>query len=556
VTLNLSDMHKGHMASHSQGVSVVTDIGGLLVINAGGLLLVLKVQSLSFVEPREAHRAPPLTEPLRSLVGRIVGRFISQNGRPVFIMDTLSAPALGSEVFPLDEAESAAIFGTNKELIAPIHLGDDLRGGRPIVVGLSDLISRHVAVLGSSGAGKSCFTAAILQQIVRFPHSRTVIFDINGEYETAFDQSSLPADAIKITRLGLGEDAVRIPYYALGREGLQRLLMPSEKTQRPALNFAIENLRYLKSFLNHDGAGLSGDGAAVFFDDCRAMGADQAAAKMDLLRSNQAPIAGEWPNMRALSAIVADSYSLTRQKGGGWERNSFNYGNVAPLITRINRFAEDPMFRAIVNTSGGPGASAPLNMRQESTALVERVFGGDKVDWRVHVIDLRIVTHDLMPFVLGALLELYAFELFARGQEHKFPTLLVLEEAHHYLRPIGTGEEAASNSLAYERLAKEGRKFGLALWLSTQRPSEISPTVLSQCSNWICFRLVSDSDLAAVQSASEWADRREVRRIAGLARQTAIAFGGSLQIPALLRARKASPLPKSEDAHFDGWNIA
>src|SRR5690606_40511576 len=63
------------------------------------------------------------------------------------------------------------------------------------------------------------------------------------------------------------------------------------------------------------------------------------------------------------------------------------------------------------------------------------LFGGQDVPWRVHIINLRHLSHDLTPFVLGSLLELYAYELFRRGQENKIPTLLVLEEAHHYLRP-------------------------------------------------------------------------------------------------------------------------
>ena len=558
VTLNLVDMHKGHIAAHSQGVSMVTEIGGLLAINAGSRLLVLKVQSLSFAEPKEVHRAglqlSSTAEPLRHLVGIIVGRMAAQAGKLEFVMDSLSTPALGAEVFPLDDAETAAIFRTNQELSAPIHLGDDLRSGGRLMVGLSELITRHVAVLGSSGQGKSCFTAAILQQVAQFPRSRIVIFDINGEYETAFDRETLPRNAVKVTRFGAeGRDGFRIPYYALGRQGLQRLLVPSERTQRPALTLAIENLNRVQWFGDDGGAGLRHDTHAVLFDDCRWAGADVAADRLQDIRTGQAPLVTEWPNMSALSALVAESYALA-PRNSGWERNAFNYGNVSPLINRINRFVDDPMFRAIVATDGGPGAGGRLSLHRESSALVERIFGGENIDWRVHIIDLRLVTHDLMPFVLGALLELYAFELFKRGQENKVPTLLVLEEAHHYLRAVGVGDEAAANALAYERLAKEGRKFGLALWLSTQRPSELSPTVLSQCSNWVCFRLTAEKDLAAVQSATEWADRREVRRIAGLARQTAIAFGGSLQIPALLKAPQASPLPRSEDAHFDGWN--
>ncbi|MCC5099454.1 ATP-binding protein [Xanthomonas campestris] len=211
------------------------------------------------------------------------------------------------------------------------------------------------------------------------------------------------------------------------------------------------------------------------------------------------------------------------------------------------------MFKDVVSVAGGVGCGGPLSWRNESKAVVERLFGGDEVNWRVHIVDLRRVSHDLTPFVLGAVLELYAFELFRRGQENKRETLLVLEEAHHYLRQMGTGDEAVNNALAYERLAKEGRKFGLALWLSTQRPSEISPTVLSQCNTWVSFRLSSEKDLSAIQSASEWADKREVRRIAGLARQNALAFGGSLQMATLIKAPTANPLPRSEDGRFNQW---
>jgi hypothetical protein len=255
--------------------------------------------------------------------------------------------------------------------------------------------------------------------------------------------------------------------------------------------------------------------------------------------------------MKALGPLVAESYALSNGRNG-WERNAFQYGNVAPLVNRINRFVEDPMFSAVVDTKGATRSSS-LDWRVEATNLVANLFGDANSDWRVHIVDLSRVAHDLMPFILGSLLELFAFEIFERGQDKKVPTLLVLEEAHHYLRPTGVGENDTASALAYERLAKEGRKFGLALWLSTQRPSEISQTVLSQCGNWISFRLASDKDLASVQASSEWADSREVKRISGLARQTAIAFGESLRMPITITAPTACPLPKSGDAHFDDW---
>ncbi|WP_271007067.1 anti-phage-associated helicase HerA [Pseudomonas aeruginosa] len=559
VTLNLLDMHRGQLASHAQGVSSVTEVGSLLVLDAGSRALVMKVVSLSFDEPREAHRlgigsSTHQTEPLRNISGAVVGRLSREQGKARFTSDSLATPPLGAEAFPLSTEELAAILCGDDQDDVPLKLGDDLRGGGSLNVGLKNLISRHVAVLGSSGQGKSCFTAAVLQQIVKLPSARIVVFDINGEYETALDLPELPKGAVKCTTIGgPGPDTFKIPYYALGRHGLNRLLIPSEKTQRPALTFALEHLHQVRWFPQLKGAGLASDTAPFLFDDCRQGGAADADRRIQQIRNGQAGTATVWPHMAALAAVVAESHGIQPSSRNGPERNAFSYSNVSPLITRINRFAEDPMFRAVVDVEGGAGTETTLNWGQESTHLVEQIFGGQNVPWRVHIINLRHLSHDLTPFILGSLLELYAYELFRRGQENKIPTLLVLEEAHHYLRPIGSGDEAGENSLAYERLAKEGRKFGLALWLSTQRPSEISPTVLSQCNNWISFRLTSEKDLAAIQSASEWADRREIRRIAGLPRQTAIVFGGSIAMPTLIRAADASPTPHSGDADFSGW---
>lgn len=561
VTLNLLDMHRGQVASHLQGISPVTEVGSLLALDAGSRVLVMKVLSLSFAEPKEAHRlgvgsSSHQSEPLRNVTGVVVGQIAREKDSTTFISDSLPTPPLGAEAFPLTGSELAAALGNPVNADLPISLGEDLRGGGLLRVGLESLISRHVAVLGSSGQGKSCFTAAVLQQIVRLPKARIVIFDINGEYPDAFALEGLPALAIKVTTLGGdGADSYKIPYFALGRFGLHRLLIPSEKTQRPALSFALEHLNKVRWFSAEGGAGLAGDAKAYLFDDCRQVGAADAEQRMQALRSGQTQLVNSWPNMAALAALVAESHGIQPGKFGP-ERSSFHYSNVSPLVTRIHRFAEDPMFTDVVDVSGGAGQGTPLSWGLESTRLVERIFGGAQVDWRVHIVNLRRVSHDLTPFVLGSLLELYAYELFRRGQHQAIPTLLVLEEAHHYMRPVGSGEEANENALAYERLAKEGRKFGLALWLSTQRPSEISPTVLSQCNNWVTFRLTSEKDLAAVQSASEWADRREVRRIAGLARQTAIVFGGSISMPTMLRAPEAVPRPRSDDGAFSGWGAA
>lgn len=566
VTLNLLDHHRGQMASHYQGVTPVGEVGGLLVLDGGYRLFVLKISGLNFSEPKEIHRPSASNQsqngqPLRHLHGTVIGWV--EAGR--FVSDNLASPPLGAEAFPLTGEESQIVLG-GPEPDGPITLGTEYKTGNSVRTGLNRLLAQHIAVLGSSGQGKSCFTAAVLQQLADMPNSRIVIFDINGEYDRAFRKSEsaivagdmecrLPEGAYQHTVIGEdadGAEGYRIPYYALGRQGLNRLLLPSEKTQRPALSFAIDNLKYVYWHPAQQGASIDGVNP-VLFDDCRQNGAADADRAINTLRERQGQLAQNWPHMAALSALVAESHSLAPNNRGAIERNGFQYGNVAPLITRIHRLVDDEMLQAVVDVSGGaPVNGADLDMRAEGEHLVDKIFGCADTQWRVHVVNLRQVPQDLMPLVLGSMLELYSQVLFRRGQGNNPATLLVLEEAHHYLRPVPDGDSGTS-LLAYERLAKEGRKFGLALWLSTQRPSEVSPTVLSQCNTWVSFRLTSEQDLRVISSACEWADKREVSRIAGLPRQHALVMGGTVALPTCIRSKSAEPTPKSEDGRFDGW---
>jgi hypothetical protein len=566
VTLNLLDHHRGQMASHYQGVTPVGEVGGLLVLDGGYRLFVLKISGLNFSEPKEIHRPTSSkqnqdSQPLRHLHGTVIGWIEAEK----FVSDNLASPPLGAEAFPLTGNESQIVLG-GPEPDGPITLGTEYKTGNSVKTGLNRLLAQHIAVLGSSGQGKSCFTAAVLQQLADMPNSRIVIFDINGEYDRAFRQSEgAISDGNMECRLQeggyqhtvIGEDAdgavgYRIPYYALGRQGLNRLLLPSEKTQRPALSFAIDNLKYVHWHPAQRGASIDGVNP-VLFDDCRQDGAAAADSAINTLRERQGQPAQNWPHMSALSALVAESHSLAPNNRGAIERNGFQYGNVSPLVTRVHRLVEDEMLRAVVDVSGGaPVNGGALDMRAEGEHFVDKIFGCVNTQWRVHVVNLRQVPQDLMPLVLGSMLELYSQVLFRRGQGNSPATLLVLEEAHHYLRPVPDGDSGTS-SLAYERLAKEGRKFGLAIWLSTQRPSEVSPTVLSQCNTWVSFRLTSEQDLRVISSACEWADKREVTRIAGLPRQHALLMGGAVALPTCIRAMTADPTPKSEDGLFDGW---
>lgn len=565
ITLNLSDAHKGQVAAHPEGVIKLTSIGSFFGVDSGSDLLILRVRSLRFAEPKEAHNflsesKKSQSEPLRHLVASVVGVLRRKKGKLDFTPDSLISPPLGAEAFPLSPEELNVILNLKYIDGETITLGESVRNGGNQWVNVNDLLSRHVAVLGSTGQGKSCFTASILQQLVKFPKSRIIVFDINGEYSDSL-VGHLDQEKVKTTTLGGEQGNYKIPYYALGRHGLGRLLLPSEKTQRPALNFALEHLHCLEYSDNQKGAKLAGtQGNATLFDDCRPGEAIQALNTIESLRNNQiTTTASMWPHMDALSCLVAESYCVKRTNRNNApqaERNAFEYGNIAPLLNRIKRLIDDPMFTSVVNVTGGHSTlQGNLNWHQEAKSLVSFFFGDEnETTWNVHIVDLRSVAHDLLPFILGSLLESFSYELFKRGAGVTHPTLLILEEAHHYLRQLANNDDTGKHSLAYERLAKEGRKFGISLWLSTQRPSELSSTVLSQCGTWIVFRLASENDLKAVASATEWLDRNEVRSISGLPRRNAILFGASVALPSRIVSHVADPLPRSHDPDFAKWN--
>jgi DNA helicase HerA-like ATPase len=541
VSVNLEDDVRSHVAGHIEGISSFEQPGDLISIEAGSDTIVARVLTLSFAEPREVHanRDGRSQRPaLRQLKGCVIGLLKRKGGELRFMSQTTRLPALGARAMPLSGDElratltSSAVDETNK-----ITVGYEARNSfLEVATDMNSLLSRHAAVLGATGQGKTHFIADIIQQLASRPRARIIVFDVNGEYYPAF---SYLGDRVRYAAIGdkLGRNApqqgatlLKIPYYALGRHGLFRLLLPSERTQAPALRFAIEHLAYVAG----DGLGARPTNVQgnVLFDDCRNGNAQPAHLALQTIKARQNP-AAVWPHMQALACLAAEYY-VVKSGRNGYERDAFLYGHIQSLISRISSLIADTRFGAVVDVSGGAPGQAPLNMEGEAARLVERIFGAgtySDADPLVQIIDLSQLTQDLMPFVLGALLELFAEQLFRRGAGGTHPTLLVLEEAHHYLRQLANDSDTGQHALAYERLAKEGRKFGLSLLVSTQRPAELSSTVLAQCGTWFTFRLTNELDKRSVAAAAEDSAANITEQLSGLARGEAMAFGAAFPLP-------------------------
>ena len=324
IRINLLEGHKGQLAAHRSGINSVSQPGDLIGFESGRFLIVARVTDMSFVEPEKAHTSNFGTmnvsdTPLRQLISYAIGYIKFDEEEWKFVSENWMLPTLGSKALPLDKKLLNTVYGlSKKESEASLCLGRDSRTGTvDIRANINSLLSRHLAVLGSTGYGKSNFNALIARQIVEnYPKSRIVIFDVNGEYAQAFEGLS----GIKQTVLGAGTSVPsngelfdkkqceyhKIPYQALGWSGLIKLLRPSDKTQLPALRNALNALIKVKPGKCRDSiyVGVSSSDYFELVDDCRPNGQELLGQWLERLRKGELKNCENWAPFRALGVLV------------------------------------------------------------------------------------------------------------------------------------------------------------------------------------------------------------------------------------------------------------
>lgn len=240
-----------------------------------------------------------------------------------------------------------------------------------------------------------------------------------------------------------------------------------------------------------------------------------------------------------LRAVAATS------PGGG---NAAN--NVEPLVNRIEVLLGDPRLRKVIDDKEG--------MTLE-TWLADLIRPSAESPEPVAIIDLSLVPSDITHIVVAVIARLVfqALQRYSKQGEAALPTVLVLEEAHTFVRR--DADEGASAPAAeacrqmFERIAREGRKFGLGLVLASQRPSELSATVLAQCNTFLLHRIVNDEDQRLVRRLVPDSLGGLLNELPVLPSQQAILMGWAVPTPVLVKMRHLEPRPKSDDPSF--WNV-
>jgi hypothetical protein len=222
------------------------------------------------------------------------------------------------------------------------------------------------------------------------------------------------------------------------------------------------------------------------------------------------------------------------------------------LVARIRTFLSDPRMRAIISDTEGTTLES---------WLTDHIGGNNAEGGCVSVIDLSLVPTEVVHVVTAVIARMIfeALQRYVKLNGVALPTVLVMEEAHTFIKrykeEIENQDAAAVCCQVFERIAREGRKFGLGLVLSSQRPSELSPTVLSQCNTFLLHRISNDLDQKLVHWLVPDNLKGLLRELPSLPSQSAILLGWASELPVLVRMNDLpkSQQPRSDDPEF--WGV-
>lgn len=433
-----------------------------------------------------------------------------------FVRGLSQHPTIDDRVHIVTEADLRAIYGPGDrtDYVQVGHLAS--AESIPAFVDITKLVTRHSAIVGTTGAGKSNTVAGVLQALANkstYASARILVLDIHGEYGRAFKPN---ASLFRIdANVAKGEVPLCIPYWALRFDEFMSLAFGDlgEKPTAIVSEMVLTMKREAASTLGLTGLALqaiTADSPIPFsihklwfdlhFKEHHTTIPRPGAATDDVDIAYVLGPDGQPVDRGDAMSLRVPQFRTVKSTGPApdrvqWGKDTLGIrSQLAALVAKLR----DPRFSFMFS----PGDWTPQpngTVVRDLDHLLESWIGGPKP---ISVLDLSGVPPDVLNKLIGALLRvLYDAMFWARNRSEggrERPLLLVLEEAHSYLG----GEQDGAAARAVSRIAKEGRKYGVGLMLVSQRPSEIDSTILSQCGTIFAMRLANDTDRNHVTGAA------------------------------------------------------
>ena len=433
-----------------------------------------------------------------------------------FIRGVRNYPTSGAKVFAVGLHEINAIFSKFRDY--KFFIGQ-LSAHKNYELSLDprSLFARHFAILGQTGSGKSWTVTSLIQNTLRaMPNAHMILLDLHGEYcwrdKEGNIQSAFPKD--KLNYVDAMED-LEMPYWLM--------------TYAELVDLFIER---------------SDDGATT-----------QMAFMRDVLQGLKRKTAKEI-GLKTVSIDTPIYFSLIelyRQfKNANEERKDFGkstgalFGQFDEFLVRMQSRFNDVRYDFLLKPK----------KRTDSSTLVDLLkdfIGLNETQANITVIDLSSVPTDVRPAVAAQIGRLaYEFNYW-NPKRREFPITLICEEAHSYI-PREKGGQFEGAKKMMERIAKEGRKYGVSIGVVSQRPTELSETMLAQCGSFICLRITNPDDQEYVRGLVPEAEGDLTDILTSLGRGEALVLGEAAPLPTRVQIYKPDPEPRSNDVdYYTGW---
>ena len=461
-----------------------------------------------------------------------VGEFIDKVGTKenLFRRNISAVPSIDAPCYKIEKKRLSNLMQTiTSELASSVHplqIGKYTMDESSIAYLDADkLFQRHAAIVGSTGSGKSFCVARIVEQMADLKHANAILFDIHGEYSTdSFKKVGIQQYKIATPNDLLAEDKLNkgilmVPYWLLNYEEMQALLL--DRSDQNAPNQAMLLSREVLCEKEKTVAGTA----------------------YEKIITVDSPVAYD------LKPLLKKLEELDEQMVPGAKPNTERQGPYFGKLTRFNQRLANKL------SDKRMGFMFGLTDEELSQDWLEQ-FCNTLLDGTqgVKVIDMSEVPSDVLPLVIGLLARIIFSVQQWSIKENRHPVALLCDEAHLYVQQSSNLDAVAELGLrSFERIAKEGRKYGVGLVIISQRPSEVNRTVLSQCNNFISLRLTNVDDQNVIKrllpdNLGNIADNLSLLDIA-----EAIIVGDSTLLPSRVKLDEPSIKPSSQTIPF--WSI-
>ena len=443
----------------------------------------------------------------------------------------------GADCFPQIDKTCFHLSGSNLQLFMNLlsvnvaenerlALGHFMADETAVAVANGDkFFQRHAAILGSTGSGKSWSVALILERAAALKSANLIVFDMHGEYSTLCEGENPIAQQYHIAGPGdldgSNPNSLFIPYWLLNREEMLALILDRSDDNAPnqAARFT-EHVRTLKEQTL------------------------QSEGKTEMLETFTVDSPIPYDINSLLDELNKDDTGIKTGASGKEVKGDWN-GRLTRFIGRLKAKIDDRRCGFMFQP---PKKCNAYDWLEE---MLMKLFSVSESQRGIKIIDFSEVPSDVLPIITGVLARLLYNIQFWMDKDARHPLTIVCDEAHLYLPVRDAAEAAEKRALeAFERIAKEGRKYGVSLLVVSQRPSDVSRTILSQCNNFLVLRLTNDQDQSVVKRLlpESMVGITDILPLLDLGE--ALLLGDSILLPTRIKLDKPTIAPESATRQF------